>query len=527
MSGEGATRGIFVLLSLLVVGLASIARRTQTPYPIVLVVAGLVSSLIPGMPALALEPDLVFYVVLPPLLYAAAWMISWRELQRNMVSVISVASGLVVFTIVGMAALAHLLFPQMGWRLALLFGAVVAPTDATAATAIATKLRLPAQIVELLEGESLVNDATGLLAIELGLALTLQGVMPSATWAAARFVYLAAAGVGIGWLVAVVVDWLERRIDDGPIEIALSLLVPYVAYVAADGVKASGVLAVVTSGLILSRRSATFFSPAVRLQIYAVWGSVVFILNAMVFGLIGLQLPSVVRSIGVADLPWLVFSGALCGAAVVVLRLLWVWPGATLSFLIRRRFLGQDVRRLPVGQLVIFGWGGMRGVVSLAAAFSLPLVGPSGTPVAHRSLLVFLAFSVVIWTLVVHGLTLAPLATALGLTESDDETCEALQAHQIVLTAALRHVEQLQRTGDAEFRAVYDDVAQHYRERLEAIDRGDDTPRQFQRSRELSTELLLIQRRTLLALSEQGRIDDRVRRDVERDLDLQEARGTE
>ena len=317
MSGMNSAGGAFLILLLFVVAFALLARTLQTPYPIILVIGGLGLSVIPGTPRIQLSPDLVFTVVLPPLLYAAAWATSWREFRHNLVSIVSLACGLVTFTVVGVAIAAHWLFPGFDWRTGVILGAVVAPTDAIAATAIATQLGLPRRLVDLLEGESLVNDATGLLALEFGIALVIGGMTPTFGTALPRFVYLVAVGLATGALVALAAAWIERWIDDGPIEIAISLMVPYAAYLGADAIHASGVIAVVACGLILSRRSTELFSPSVRLQVYAVWSAVVFILNGAVFVLIGLQLSGIVRSLQGMNLIHLVADGALFSALVV------------------------------------------------------------------------------------------------------------------------------------------------------------------------------------------------------------------
>jgi len=526
-SGVEAASLVFLVLLLFVVVFALLAQRLHTPYPIVLVVAGLALSLVPSTPTIELNPDVVFYVVLPPLLYAAAWTTSLREFSHNLVSIVSLACGLVTFTIIGVSVAAYWLFPGFDWRLGMILGAVVAPTDAIAATAIATRIGLPRRIADLLEGESLVNDATGLLAVEFGVALAMGNQSPTIAAGLLRFGYLVVGGLGVGVVVGVAVDWLERRIDDGPIEIAISLLVPYAAYLGAATIHASGVLAVVACGLLLSRRSAEFFSPAVRLQAYAVWSAIVFILNGVVFVLIGLQLSAIVGSLTGISVLRLVAEGALFSALVVGLRLAWVTPGARVSYFIRRRFLHQADRRPPARELLVFGWSGMRGVVSLAAAGALPLMLPNGAPFPQRSMIVFLTFSVVIWTLVVQGLTLAPLSRALGLTGVIGRNCEVEEAHRIALQAALDHLEESRSHDRPEDAGLYDDLAQHYREQLETLTRAPDdtteTPRQYRKARALSHELLRVQRRTLLRLRHDGRINDQVLRDLERDLDLQEA----
>ena len=233
---------VLLLLLLFVVAFGDLARRLNVPYPIVLVVAGLLVSFIPGIPRITLNPDVIFFVVLPPLLFAAAWVTSWREFSFNLVSIFLLAFGLVSFTVLGVAYAAPWFLPGFDWRMGLVLGAVVAPTDAIAATSIAKRIGLPKRIVDVLEGESLLNDATGLLALEFGLALLLGNRTSTVASGIARLTYLTVAGIAIGLVIGVIVDWIEHRVDDAPIEIALSILTPYVAYLTADSVRASGVL---------------------------------------------------------------------------------------------------------------------------------------------------------------------------------------------------------------------------------------------------------------------------------------------
>jgi len=249
----------------------------------VLMLAGLGLALIPGVPHVPMDPDLIFLVVLPPLLYGAAWQTPWREFQFNISSILLLAFGLVGFTVFGVAYLGPKLLPGFNWNAAFVLGAVVSTTDAIAATSIGRKLGLPQQIMDVLEGESLVNDASGLLALEFGLAMLVHNESPSVGFALWRLAYLIGVGIGIGLAIGWVIDKLERFIDDGPVEIGITLLVPYGLYLAAEAVHASGVLAVVTAGLFLSRRSATFFSPQVRIQVMAVWSTLIFLLNGFVF----------------------------------------------------------------------------------------------------------------------------------------------------------------------------------------------------------------------------------------------------
>src|SRR5258708_2041591 len=257
---------VFLLLLLFVVVFGALAKKWKTPYPIVLVIGGLLLSFVPGIPRVNLNPDVVFFVILPPLLYSAAWLTSWREFSYNLVSILFLAFGLVTFTVFGVAGAAPWFLSGFDWRMGFVLGAVVAPTDAIAAASIAKRVGMPKRVVDVLEGESLVNDASGLLALEFGIAMLVRGETATISSGVLRLVYLTTAGLAIGLLVGMIVNWVEERMDHGPIEIALSIMVPYVAYLAADSIRASGVLAVVACGLYLSRKSATFFSASVRLQ---------------------------------------------------------------------------------------------------------------------------------------------------------------------------------------------------------------------------------------------------------------------
>ncbi len=373
-----------------------------------MVLGGLLLGFLPGIPNITLDPDLVFLVVLPPLLYAAAWTTSWRDFQYHLVSIFLLAFGLVGFTVVAVALLAPRVFDGFDWRLGFVLGAVVAPTDAIAATSIARRVGLPRRIVDILEGESLINDATGLLALQFATAIVVKKQVPTLSSGVLTFAWLTIGGIGLGLLVGLIAYYIERRIDDGPIEITLSLLIPYAAYLAAEEVHASGVLAVVACGLFLSRRSATFFSPSVRIQVWSVWESLNFVLNGLVFVLIGLQLPAIRASIRDYSLSTLVTNGTIFSILLILLRLVWVFPGAAVSWFVRTRLLHQKERRPSNRGVFVLGWTGMRGVVSLAAALSLPVLLADGSPFPQRNLIVFLTFCVIFVTLVLQGVTLPP-----------------------------------------------------------------------------------------------------------------------
>lgn len=521
---------VFLLLLLFVVVFGVLSKKLKTPYPIVMVIGGLLLGLVPGIPNIELNPDLVFFVILPPLLYSAAWLTSWREFSYNLVSILFLAFGLVTFTVLGVTALGNFLLPGFDWRIGLVLGAVVAPTDAIAAASIAKRVGLPKRLVDILDGESLLNDASALLALEFGLVLLVGGTKPTFTFGLLRLLYLTVVGVLIGLAVGVIVHAAEHRIDDGPIEIALSILTPYVAYLTADAVKASGVLAVVTAGLYLSRQSSHFFSPAVRLQAWAVWESLTFILNGLVFVLIGLQLRYVLSNIRDHQLGTLIEYGALFSAFLIVVRLIWNFPGAYLAHLIRKHILHQKDPMPGVRQIFVVGWTGMRGVISLAAAIALPQTLENGTPFTQRSMIIFLAFSAILVTLVLQGFTLPPIIRALGLSgASASHSSEEDEARRTILNAALKYLEGAGENAKPELAEVYNDLSQHYRARLASLSEGSSADGSaastfYNQYVEVSRELVKIERQTAVQLRNERRISDELLHELEHELDLTESK---
>ncbi|HEY1261885.1 MAG TPA: Na+/H+ antiporter [Terriglobales bacterium] len=521
---------VFLLLLLFVVVFGALARKLSVPYPIVLVIGGLLLSFVPGIPNVTLSPDLVFFVILPPLLYSAAWLTSWREFSYNLVSIFLLAFGLVIFTVVGVTQVGQWFLPGFDWRVGLALGAIVAPTDAIAAASIAKRLGLPRRMVDILEGESLLNDASALLVLEFAIGLLVAGHVPTFSAGVLRLCYLIAAGIAVGLLVGEIVHLLEHRVDDAPIEIAMSILTPYVVYLAADFIRASGVLAVVACGLYLSRKSSHFFSPTVRLQAWAVWDSLTFILNGLVFVLIGLQLPYVTGAIRDHHLRTLILYGLALSGLLILLRLAWMFPGAYVANVIRRRLLHQNEPLPPARHIFIVGWTGMRGVVSLAAAIALPQTLSGGVPFAQRNMIIFLAFSIILVTLVLQGLTLPPLIRALGVAGSSGPQPEEREARRAIVHAAINFLEKLRSEAGSEDTEVYEELAQHYRRRIATLadegDAGQDgiDSTFYKHFIDLSLELLRVERQTAVRLRNQGRISDELLRTIEHELDLGEAR---
>ncbi|HLK97895.1 MAG TPA: Na+/H+ antiporter, partial [Hymenobacter sp.] len=370
-------RELELIIAILVVitALAEVADRIKIPYPILLVLTGIGLGLIPGLPHVELEPDLVFFVFLPPLLYSAAWQTSWPDFKAARRPITLLALGCVLFSTTLVAVVAHYLLPGFDWATAFVLGAIVSPPDAVAAAAATKGLPVPKRVTTILEGESLVNDATGLIAYRYAVAAVLTGQF--AFWqAGGQLLWVAGAGIAIGWLLGWALYWVHRISPHNAIvDTSLTILTPYVSYLLAEEAHVSGVLAVVTTGLFLSRHSARIFSHASRLQAYAVWGTFVFLLNGVVFILIGLQLPTILEGIDVGSIWTLVGYGGLISLAVIVGRLLWVYPGTYVP-----RWLSRTIRasepRPPLTLTTLVAWTGMRGVVSLAAALALPLTLP-------------------------------------------------------------------------------------------------------------------------------------------------------
>jgi CPA1 family monovalent cation:H+ antiporter len=520
---------ILTLLLLFVAAIATLARKLETPYPIVLVIAGLLLGFVPGMPKVELQPNVVFVVILPALLYSAALDTAWEDFRYNLVSIALLAVGLVGFTVFAVAASGPLLLPGFDWKSGFVLGAVVATTDAVAASSIARRVGLPKRIADILEGESLVNDATGLLALEFGTAMVVHGTTPTVSSGILRLLYLSVAGIAVGLLLGRVIEWFEFRVDDAPIEIAISIFVPYAAYLAGEAIKASGILAVVAAGLYLGRKSSLFFSPGVRLQTHAVWNALTFILNGLVFVLIGLQLPYVLGEIKDFRFTELLLYATIFCALLIVLRLVWTFPGAYLAYFIRNHILHQAEKWPGARPVFVVGWTGMRGVIALAAAISLPVNGAGGQPLANRNLIIFLTFSLIIVTLVFQGLTLPSLIRRLGLAGTGNSFREEREARRAVAEAALERLSELRKRDMPDFDELYEDITQHYQNRLDSFKQtqapdGDTKAARHKRYIELSRELLGVERDATFRLRRQGRISDEIARELERELDLSETR---
>src|SRR5437879_6390230 len=424
-----------------VAALALLARKIPVPYPILLVLGGLGLALIPGLPQARLDPELVFLVFLPPLLYPAALFTPWRDFRANLRPILLLALGLVLFTTAAVGFLVHYFIPELPLAAGFVLGAIISPPDAIAAMAIAEHIRVPRRIVTILEGESLVNDATALVAFRFAVAAVVSGSF-SLGHAGMHFLLVGIGGIGVGLLVGYITLWIQKRIDDAPIEITLSLLTPFAAYLPAEQFGVSGVLAVVTTGLYHGWRIPEMTTSRTRLAAGPVWRMLEFLLNGFIFLLIGLQLPAVLHHLSARAPSQLVWYAVLISIAVILIRILWVFPATYLP-----RLLFSSIRRCdpyPAWQHVtIVAWTGMRGVVSLAAALALPLTVQDGSPFPGRELILFLTFVVILATLVVQGLSLPALIRWLGVEDDRSEEKEERQARLLANQSALARIEEL------------------------------------------------------------------------------------
>jgi monovalent cation/hydrogen antiporter len=501
------------------------AERTSIPYPILLVVGCLGLGFIPGIPDFQLPPDLVLVAVLPPLLYGTAFFTSLRDLRENAFAITLLAVGLVLCTMVIVAVVAHELIPGLSWGVAFVLGAVVSPTDPTAATAIAERLGLPRRLVAVIEGESLVNDGTALVAYKFAVLAVVSGSFSMGD-AAASFTLNVFGGIALGLGIGFLVRQLRKRIEDPALAITISLMSGYFAYLPATALGVSGVLAAVTIGIYMGWYTPELTTWQSRLQGVAVWEITFFLLNALLFALIGLQLPVIVDALSGYSPATLVGYAAVVSVAVIATRLLWVVPGTFLTAWMRR-----ETRPMPNPgrSSIVLGWAGMRGAVSLAAALALPLTTDAGELFPNRELVIYLTFGVILASLVVQGLSFPALLKLLGLEDEGRAEKEENKARIYATEAALARLDELaneewvHEATLERIRGLFNFRRERFRSRFDPESDGMIESRSLDYQR-LLKELLTAERSAVFDLRRERRIDDLVMRRVIRDLDLEEAR---
>jgi CPA1 family monovalent cation:H+ antiporter len=514
---------IVVVLLMAVLVLTTLAQNLLLPYPILLVLGGIALSAVPKMPVLRLDPDLVFLVFLPPILWSAAYFTSLRDFRANLRSITFLAVGLVAATTAAVAAVARWMIPGMGWPEALALGAIVSPPDAVAATAIGRRLNIPHRVIVILEGESLVNDATALVLYRAAVAAAVTGAFSFAD-GVVLFVLASVGGVAVGLAVSELARRALALTEDSFTEVLVTLLAPYASWILAERLHVSAVLACVAGGLYLRQHLSEAVTPVTRLQARAVWDVFVFLLNGFIFILIGLQLATLRPTVGPGELKPLLVQAAVISAVAIGVRLIWV-PIAIglpplLSVALRRR---ESMPEWP--PVFLMGWIGMRGIVSLAAALALPFATARGAPFPFREDIILLTFAVIIATLVLQGLTLAPLLRRLGLRDDYSLADEELRARDAAVGAALDRLEELAGESWArpahleQLRALY---AQR-RARASAIGSGDGaaTAEDAGAFRRLRHEALTAERRRVIGLRDRGEISDEVLHRLEHELDVE------
>ena len=516
-----------ILVLLFAVALLAVAsRRIGIPYPILMVVAGLGLGLVPGLPRVELEPDLVFLFFLPPILFSAAYFTSIREFRANVRPIGLLAIGLVLATTGAVALVVHGVQPQLGWAAAFTLGAIVSPPDAIAATAIAQRLGLPRRLVTIIEGESLVNDATALVAYRLAVVAVVSGTF-SLNAAVLSFFYVALAGVVVGVVVGVAVSFVIGRLHDPPVEVTISLLAPFAAYLPAELIGASGVLATVTAGLILGWHAPRVLTSDSRILGSGVWQMVIFLLNGLAFILIGLQLPSIVERLAGPQAQEVIGIGAAVILTVIAVRLLWVFPATYLPRLLVTGLARRDPSP-PARAVLVLGWTGMRGVVSLGAALAVPRFTDAGAPFPGRDLILFVTFAVILATLVGQGLTLPWVIRRSGVGDDGSVSHEALHARQAANDAAIDRLARLTTEVPGHLELI-DDLRRRYDHQVEHLvhDHEEGQVESTQEAIEheaIRRAVLDAQRVAVIDLRDRGVIGDEALRRVERDLDLEELR---
>jgi CPA1 family monovalent cation:H+ antiporter len=512
-----------LLLALLVVVavLVTISRRIRVPYPVLLLLGGLIVGLIPGIPQVELDPEIVFLVVLPPLLYVAAFLTPIRDFRANLKNISSLAIGLVAASAAVVAVIAMALVPGMTWPLAAALGAIVSPPDAVAATAIAQRLAVPRRIVSILEGESLLNDATALTIYRAAVGAAVAAATVTVFGSLASFVFVALGGILIGLVIGWIAVWVRSHLTDTPVEITVSLLTPYAAYLPAEVLGVSGVLAAVTAGLYIGRRSSQIMGSEARLAGRAVWESLVFLLNGVVFLAIGFQISSISRGMDRTTILQLAAVGLLVSLALIAVRAIWVLA------LNLRELLKKDQSRARLRESIVLSWAGMRGVVSLAAALALP-ISLSSDALPTRDAIIVITFTVILVTLVGQGLTLPLVIRAVGLGSDTDDGHEESHARQELIEEALRRIDDLEKKWP-DHRPLIDQLRTSYRHRAEHEEQlheapGNEAEQELVEHRQIRSEVIDAQRDALSALRDRGAIDDDVLRSIERELDLEEIR---
>jgi len=524
---------LLLILSLLFLSsmLTMLSEKLRISYPIFLVVAGLLISFIPGLPLISLQPDLVFLIFLPPLLYAAAWNTSWKDFWKYKRPIIMLATGLIIFTSASVAFTAHAMIPDFSLTLGFLLGGIISPPDAVAAASVLQNLSMPKRVLTVLEGESLINDASSLIVFRVALAAVFTGQF--FFWkTTGQFFVIASMGILIGLVIANILYAAHRFLPTtGSIDTVLTIISPYIMYITAEHFHFSGVMAVVSGGLFLSFRSHEIFSYNSRIQVYSFWQTLTFLLNGLVFILIGLQLPAITKGLGQYSIPTAILYSVVISLITIIIRIIWVFPGAYLPRLLSKGIRLREKR--PTWQMVfVVGWSGMRGVVSLASALAVPLTLSTGEKFPHRNLILFITFVVILFTLVLQGLSLPFVIRLLKVKDEETENAEEqeLTVRLRLATAALDYMqsEHGDDLGDVD---AFRRLKERYERMIEITNKKllkeEDTAAVasfLPRYRRMLIEIVSVRRKEVQKLRAENIYSEELLRNKEWELDLEEAR---
>ncbi|MBP9092027.1 Na+/H+ antiporter [bacterium] len=510
---------VVALLAIIAI-VGAISQKLRVALPILLVLTGMAISMAPNIPPVHLEPDAVFFIFLPPLLYLDAYNTSWRQLKDVGELVTIQAVGLVLATVGAVALAIHTVVPGIPWTAALAFGAIVSPTDAVAASAIAKEVKLPKRLMEIIKGESLTNDATGLVAYQFAVAAVVTGAF-SLQEAGTRFLYVAIGGIIVGLATGFILVRLRTRLEHKPVEIIVSLLSPFIAYLTAEHLHVSSVLSVVTAGLMLGWRSPLMHGSTTRLHATANWETIAYLLNGFSFLLMGLQLRPILETVKAYPATQLVLWTATAALAPLAIRFAWTFTVGPLYNYLRKH------QQPSWKHLFVFSWSGMRGVVSLAAALALPLTCSNGQAFPYRDLLIFLTIAVIASTLIIQGITLPAIVKMFEFEPDAYNPEEAERKARLALSReAVRRIDELAR---AESIDLEDPVLQkHLNKYLERAiaNIGPESQNQpaINRWQRIKAEAITAQRALLLQLRDSNEIQDDTFRLIQNELDLEETK---
>lgn len=520
---------LLIILSLLfaIAMLAILSDKLKISFPIFLVISGLIISFIPGAPSVKMDPDLIFIIFLPPLLYSAAWNTSWAEFWQWKRPISLLAFGLVIITATSVALVAHWLIPEFSLALGFLLGGIISPPDAVAAASVFQDLKVPRRVIAVLEGESLINDASSLIVFRFALISVFTGQF--VFWhAATDFFVVVIMGIVIGLVISNIAYLVHRYLPTTPsIDTVFTLITPYIIYLTAEHFHYSGVLAVVTGGLCLSYRSSDIFAYNSRLQSLNVWAVLTFLLNGFVFILIGLQLPDIIKGIGNYSMSHVIFYAIVISLVTIVVRLIWVFPAGFVPRLLSRKIVRRE-GELSWKVVFMIGWSGMRGVVSLASALAIPLTLTNGTGFPHRSLILFITFVVILFTLILQGLSLPLVIRLLKLEFNENEPQQEQEIKLRLATAVVDYLEINCPKEIAEF-PVFKRVKERYERMVQNADsslkaENETSPSFLKTYRQMLLEVIRVKREELKKMHRKKEYSDQLIKAQERELDLEEAR---